>query len=77
VGDAIRQNGILKGLGYQVLAHHVIKCLGAIFAGDDLVRHKLKSSFVLGQLSVAGTSTQHSGSIIEQRTQQASNSTTH
>ena len=39
VGDAIRLDGVLQSVGYQVLTHHVIESLGAIFAGDDLVGH--------------------------------------
>jgi hypothetical protein len=42
VGHAVRQNGIFQGVGYKALAHHVIKSLGAIFAGDDLVGHEKK-----------------------------------
>jgi hypothetical protein len=40
VGDAIRLDRILESVGYQMLTHYVIESLGAIFAGDDLVRHR-------------------------------------
>jgi hypothetical protein len=39
VSDALREDGVFQGVGDQTLAHDVLKDLGAILAGYDLVGH--------------------------------------